>query len=164
MTKHRFEKGSILANEIKQLELENQRLRVEVSRLERLLTSSADSVMGELFDAHSHLDQTSRDFSSIIGHIPGLIAYWDRNLINRFGNQAYAEWFGIKAESMPGMHVRDVIGDENYFRNLPFIEAALQGEKQQFERDIQPPDGRQARHSLVQYIPDVVDEQDAFAG
>ncbi len=148
-----------MANEIKQLELENQRLRVEVSRLKRLLTSSADSVMGELFDAHRHLDQTSRDVGSIIGHIPGLIAYWDRNLINRFGNQGYADWFGISADSMPGMHVRDVIGEENYRRNRPFIEAALRGEKQQFERNIPTPAGEQARDIMVQYIPDIVDEQ-----
>ena len=38
------------------------------------------------------------------------------------------------------MHIRDVIGEERYRLNLPFIEAALRGEEQVFERVIPDPD------------------------
>ena len=91
--------------------------------------------------------------------IPAMIGYWDRNLRNRFGNSAYAQWFGIDPSTMPGMHIREVIGEERYQLNLPYLSAVLNGQEQQFERAIPTPDGKQVRHSLAQYIPDIVEGQ-----
>ncbi len=88
---------------------------------------------------------------------PAMIGYWDRSLLNRFGNQAYAQWFGIDPARMPGMHIRDVIGEERYRLNRPYIEAALAGEEQSFERVIPAPGGKEPRVALAQYIPDIVD-------
>ena len=87
-------------------------------------------------------------------NIPTMVGYWDRNLNNRFGNRAYAEWFGFDPEKLPGMHMRDVIGEERYRINLPYIEAALRGQEQQFERTIQTVDGKLSWYGLVQYLPD----------
>jgi PAS domain S-box-containing protein len=86
-----------------------------------------------------------------------LIAYWDRDLRNCFGNKAFREWFGVDPTQMEGKHVQDVIGQENYQLNLPYIEAALRGERQQFERAIPSPDRSQIRQSLAEYIPEIVD-------
>ena len=86
-----------------------------------------------------------------------MIGYWDSNQRNRFGNHAYQDWFGIDPKTMPGMHMREVIGEERYRLNLPYIEGALRGEKQVFERLIMAPDGKQVRHSLAEYLPDAVD-------
>ncbi|MFZ4478820.1 MAG: sensor domain-containing protein [Rhodoferax sp.] len=141
------------------LEQENRRLRAEVARLEEILSSGASTMAGELFDAERQLGQTNRDLHSILSHMPSMISYWDLNLRNRFGNHAYADWFGADPERLPGKHVRDVIGEEIYRLNLPYIEAALRGEKQQFERNIRSPDGSQLRHCLVQYIPDIVGDR-----
>ena len=88
--------------------------------------------------------------------IPTMIGYWDRSLHNRFGNLAYARWFGIDPAKMPGMHIRDVIGEERYRINLPYIEAALCGQAQQFERSVCTADGKLSWHGLVQYVPDFV--------
>jgi diguanylate cyclase (GGDEF)-like protein/PAS domain S-box-containing protein len=87
--------------------------------------------------------------------IPSMIGYWDRGLLNRFGNQAYAQWFGLDPATMAGMHIRDVIGEERYRFNLPYIEAALRGEEQQFERIIPVPGGKTPRIGLAQYVPDI---------
>ena len=89
------------------------------------------------------------------GQIPSMIGYWDRGLLNRFGNQAYAQWFGVDPAVMPGMHIRGVIGEERYLGNLPYIEAALRGEEQQFEVIIPVPGGKTPRIALAQYVPDV---------
>ena len=86
-----------------------------------------------------------------------MIGYWDRDLHNRFANQAYKTWLGIAPRQIPGRHLREVIGEERYQLNLPYIEAALRGEKQSFERMIPSPDGSHPRHSLAEYIPDLVD-------
>ena len=97
-----------------------------------------------------------RQLKSADDKIPAMIGYWDRSLHNRFTNLAYAQWFGVDPAKMPGMHIRDVIGDERYGVNLPYIEAALAGQEQQFERAIRAADGRLSWHGLVQYIPDFV--------
>ncbi len=90
------------------------------------------------------------------GKMATMIGYWDRNLRNRFGNLAYAQWFGFQPEAMPGMHLRDFIGEERYRINLPYVEAALKGEEQRFEVPAYTADGSLSWYGLVQYIPDII--------
>lgn len=111
----------------------------------------------ELDIERSRLRQSERDLRSILDNLPSMIGYWDASLHNRFANHAYATWFGIDPEKIPGMHIRDVIGEERFRLNLPYIEAALRGEPQIFERDIPAPDGSVVRRSLANYIPDAQD-------
>ena len=101
--------------------------------------------------------QLEVDLKATLDNMPAMIGYWDCDLRNRFGNHAYFDWFGIDPAKMPGMHIRDVIGEERYHLNLPYITKALQGERQQFERAIPTPDGSAIRHSLADYIPDLRD-------
>lgn len=67
------------------------------------------------------------------GKIPTMIGHWDRSLHNRSGNRAYDQWFGIDPRKLAGMHLRDVLEEDRYLANLPFMEAALGGHEQQFE-------------------------------
>jgi PAS domain S-box-containing protein len=101
--------------------------------------------------------EKKRDMRSILDSMPSLIAYWDRDLRNCFGNKAFRDWLGIDPAQLEGKHIRDVLGQERYQLNLPYIEAALRGERQQFERAIPSADGTQIRQSLAEYIPDIVD-------
>jgi len=103
--------------------------------------------------------QQERDFKAILDAVPAMIGYWDKNLINRFSNKAYSFWFGCDPEMISGKHIRDVIGEERFVLNLPFIQRVLDGEPQTFERAIPAPDGSHTRYSLAQYLPDVSDEQ-----
>ena len=105
------------------------------------------------------LREKERELRTLIDNMPSMIGYWDKNLRCRFGNAAYTSWFGVGQRQMPGMHIRQVIGEERYQLNLPYIEAALRGEKQRFERAIATPDGASMRHSLAEYLPDIVDGQ-----
>jgi len=102
-------------------------------------------------------DDRTLNFRLILDHMPAMIGYWDRNLRNRYGNHAYKFWFGIDPETMLGKHISEVIGEERYRLNLPYIEKALAGEAQEFEREIPSPDGSVVRYSLANYIPDIVD-------
>lgn len=86
-----------------------------------------------------------------------MIGYWDRDLRNRFGNRAYYDWFGVDPDKMAGSHIRDIIGEERYALNYPYIQGALEGQRQQFERAIPCPDGSHIRYSLADYIPDIRD-------
>lgn len=124
------------------LEERSQRL---VSSNERLATSASEA------------QRARRDLQSILDAMPSMVGYWDKNLICRFANHAYLHWFGIDPARMPGMKIQQLMGGSLYERNKPFIEGALRGEPQTFERTIPAPDGSRVRHSLAHYLPDVVE-------
>jgi PAS domain S-box-containing protein len=90
-----------------------------------------------------------------LNHIPAMVAYWDRNQVCRFANNAYHEWFGKTPEAVIGSSLQELLGPL-YDLNLPYILRALQGEVQLFEREI-PVHGGGTRHSLATYTPDIVD-------
>ena len=90
-----------------------------------------------------------------INQISAMVAYWDSEQRCRFSNEAYQEWFGRSPTEMLGMHMKELLGPL-YEMNLPYIEGALRGEPQQFERHIPLPQGG-ARDSIATYTPDVED-------
>ena len=83
-----------------------------------------------------------------------MLAYWDKEQICRFANNAYREWFGRSKEEMIGkISLKELLGPL-YEKNLSYINAALSGNKQVFEREIHIPGGG-IRHSLATYSPDI---------
>ncbi len=104
---------------------------------------------------------TSRNLSEVgllvTDQITAMLAYWDTHLICRFANNAYIQWFGkSKEEMIDKIHISELLGPL-YEKNLPYIQAALLGKKQLFERDIPIPGGEGVKHSLATYIPDFQD-------
>lgn len=93
---------------------------------------------------------------TLVDKVSAMLAYWDSSLRCRFANRAYERWFGVSPEALIGKHISELLGPL-YPLNLPYIERALRGEPQEFEREIPDPYGGPARHSLANYIPDIVD-------
>lgn len=126
---------------------------------------SVPHCLGSLRDATDEIDariereKAWRSMRAILDNIPSMIGYWDRDLRNRYGNHAYKFWFGIDPEKMTGLHMREVIGEKLFQLNLPYIEAALAGQRQTFEQLIPAPDGSFMRNALAEYIPDIVGEE-----
>ena len=111
--------------------------------------------ISDLKRTYQQLQQRERDMKSVLDNMPAMIGYWNHDLRCRFGNYAYHDWFGIDPGTMPGMHISEVIGEERYQFNLPYIEGALRGEAQFFERTIPTPGGGEVRYSQASYIPDL---------
>jgi PAS domain S-box-containing protein len=86
--------------------------------------------------------------------VPAMLAYWDTSQRCVFANRAYEKWFGIKPNELIGRTLEDLLGPI-YPLNLPYIEAALRGEPQEFEREIPDPSGGPPRYSQANYVPDV---------
>ena len=84
-----------------------------------------------------------------------MVAYWNADQRCVFANRAYERWFGVSPEALVGKHMTELLG-ALYALNRPYIEAALRGERQEFEREIPDPAGGPPRHSLATYIPDIV--------
>ena len=95
----------------------------------------------------------------LLNKVPAMVAYWDHDLINRYANDAYARRFGLSPDQLLGMHVRELIGEEWYQRELPTIEAVLRGESQKFERTLPASKGDAMRHSLTELTPDIVNDE-----
>jgi len=91
----------------------------------------------------------------VIDRISAMIAYWDKDLICRFANSSYLEWFGRTSDEMIDKITLPELLGPLYEKNLPYISGVLMGSRQTFERDIVLPDGT-IRHSLANYFPDTV--------
>jgi len=93
--------------------------------------------------------------------MPGLVAYWDKNLICRFANKQYFEWFGRTPEQVLGSSIQSLLGDQLFKLNETYIRGALAGQPQHFERTLTKADGS-IGFGWAQYIPDK--RGDAVAG
>lgn len=89
-----------------------------------------------------------------VDSVPSMLAYWDSDGRCRFTNSVCETWFGVAPEALVGTHISNLLGPI-YERDLPYIEAALRGQPQEFEREIPNPMGGPPRHSLANYVPDL---------
>ncbi|MCX7180307.1 MAG: response regulator, partial [Proteobacteria bacterium] len=75
-----------------------------------------------------------------------------------FANKAYRDRYGKNNEEILGAHLRDVLGESMYEKNLPYFETALRGEPQSFLRTTSDSKGKPV-YTWVNYIPDVQDKR-----
>lgn len=115
----------------------------------------------ELLEARRRADALASRYArgelflrTVTDAVPNLIAYWDRDLLCRFANNNYLQWFDKTAVEMQGIHIRALLGDALFALNEPCIQAALRGQSQEFEREIVKPDGS-VGCTLVHYEPDL---------
>ncbi len=94
----------------------------------------------------------------LLDALPAMVGYWDRDLRNVVANAAYVEFFGRSPDALRGRHIRDLLGDELFAKNEPYLRAALAGEPQLFDRELIDQSGVK-RHTQASYTPDVVDGQ-----
>jgi len=90
---------------------------------------------------------------SLANASPTMMAAWDPALRCRFANSAYRTWFGVNPAELPGTPIQDLLGPRLFALNEPFMEGALRGQPQEFERTIPGPSNT-VRHSLARYTPD----------
>ena len=128
----------------------------------------ARSVTGQpLRAAGTHLDVTStrdlerqaeqalrdrmEELQLLTDAIPMMISYVSHDKRFQLINSSYERMFNISSEKMKDMHLREVIGNEEYARMEPYIEAALRGKRVQFEERFTT-NGKNYWW-LVQYLP-----------
>jgi PAS domain S-box-containing protein len=97
------------------------------------------------------------DIQKMLNALPAMVGYWDRDLRNRMSNHAYVDFFGKSPEEMQGVHIREMLGEELFEKNLIYMEGALRGESQMFDRAIKTPSG-EIRYTQASYIPDVAED------
>jgi diguanylate cyclase (GGDEF)-like protein/PAS domain S-box-containing protein len=93
----------------------------------------------------------------LVDHLDAMVAFWDTNQVCRFANRAYKDWFGKTREQVVGATLQELLGPL-YPKNVSYIQAALNGHTQVFEREIPTPEGN-IRYGLITYTPYIVDGQ-----
>lgn len=87
--------------------------------------------------------------------LPGLVSYWGTDLRCHFVNKNHETWTGLSLDKLRGIHMKKLLGEAMFAIDQPYINAALQGHAQRFERRKRKPDGNFA-DTLVHLIPDVL--------
>ncbi|MDO9438326.1 PAS domain S-box protein [Hydrogenophaga sp.] len=90
---------------------------------------------------------------SITNRIPSRLAYYDKNLICRFSNQAHATRYGKTPAEMVGSPLSQVVRPDVLPEILPRVARALSGETQTFEAERTGADGLN-NFFEIHYIPD----------
>ncbi|MGZ5203752.1 MAG: response regulator [Caldimonas sp.] len=125
-------------------ELERHRLHLEELVAER----SAD-----LIKANVALSDAEAFLRTLADHIPGRVAYWQRDGTCGFVNRVYCEWHGVAREDLVGRTIDEIFGREVAAERMPRVAAVLAGEAQHFEIEEKRADGGWA-YTWVHYIPD----------
>lgn len=125
---------------------------------EQALQALNDTLSHRVQERTQALEEQQRLLQHILDGVPGLVGYWDTQLRNRFANRAYREWFGVTPDNIQGRHISELLGQQLFELNHPYMTRALQGEPQCFIRDIpvpaQPGQPAHVRISEAHYLPD----------
>lgn len=106
--------------------------------------------------SHS-LAETIKQLEAASDTIPALISYVGSDFRYRMCNRAYSEWFILPRSEVVGKTVREVLGDPMWQVIGPHMEAAMAGEKQEFEIDANYLHGGR-RWIHVRYTPHLADD------
>ncbi len=87
-------------------------------------------------------------------NVPSMTVSWDANLRCRFANKRFAEFFGFAVDALPGMHLREIIGDEAFCDVESYHRQVLQGHPASYQRPHKLPNG-ESRHIEVRLLPHV---------
>jgi PAS domain S-box-containing protein len=131
--------------------VQQHQLEAEVAELNRQLAQRVD-------EQAEAIRQRDRDLRSILDNVPALVASWDAQRCIRFGNRAYLDWFGIRADQVPGLHIEQVLTPEQYAASREHVDAVLAGEPQRFARTMTgrggPGQSISQRHLQVEFLPE----------
>lgn len=110
----------------------------------------------QVLERTHQLEQARCELQNILDAQPSMIAYWDKDLHNRFTNRRYREFFGVELQQMHGRHFGDIFGNAVLMKRWEGLQLALQGHAQQFETVVFSQDGQHSLQVQMHYIPDVV--------
>lgn len=100
------------------------------------------------------LEQARVDLETILNAVPAGITSWRVDLTNRFANRAAEAQFGIPSGHAPGMHLRQLMGEDRYQSAQSVIEAALAGRGSSFDHVDRLADDV-LRYTHDEYVPEL---------
>ncbi|HJT76464.1 MAG TPA: PAS domain S-box protein, partial [Gemmataceae bacterium] len=90
----------------------------------------------DLKRAEEAAQHRQRQLQLLTDHAPVLIAHCDADRRYQFANKPYAARFGLHPRDLVGRRIRDVLGEAAYAAIERHLDAALRGERVEFEVEI----------------------------
>jgi len=130
---------------------QTERLREVNAELQRE-AAKAQSAQDLLAEQDARSRASEERLRQISDSLPALIAYWDRDMICRFANQAHFERFGLAPDQIVGMSFGQVFGNDQTDPKRLRMRAALAGERQMFDSTVVGRKGK-STHWQSDYVP-----------
>ncbi len=92
-----------------------------------------------------------RNLSDVVQNLPAFIAHWTAEFANVWSNDADGHWFGVAAGIMPGMHLREIVGESTFALLEPMLRQVLAGNDASLELSFKKSDGAFA-YGLVSLV------------
>ncbi|WP_164902291.1 PAS domain-containing sensor histidine kinase [Rhizobium leguminosarum] len=94
------------------------------------------------------------DLREMVDAVPGILAFFDGDLICRFANEYHHSWYRSSPHEMIGRHLRDIIGEQDFAARAPHLSRARRGETSYFEIPVPMRNGS-FRDAAVTYTPKI---------
>lgn len=91
-----------------------------------------DETAEKLRFSEDRLEESERSIRFYTDNLPALLSYSDRSYRLRFANRGYLEFFGLD-ETAIGSPLADFMSEEEHALRRPYMEAAMNGERQIFD-------------------------------
>jgi PAS domain S-box-containing protein len=128
----------------------------ETKRAASQLRELNASLEAQVAERTAQLDAARQGLRTTLDAVPFSISYVDAGLIVRFANQASAKWFGRSVAEMVDTPLKDVLGTAAFEARAAMLEGVLAGVPQRFEAMLTLPEHVGPRHTVRQYLPNVV--------
>ena len=123
----------------------------KVLRVLEIIMDVSDRVLAEI-----SLQRSKEQLELITDALPVLIAYINERQCYRYNNRTYETWFGKSRSSLIGLPMKELMGEGNYQKMLPYIEMALAGKEVTYQTQLLAANGSLYWIDAT-YIPDFTD-------
>ncbi|MBN1679684.1 MAG: PAS domain S-box protein [Anaerolineae bacterium] len=128
----------------------NAKIQDDTGNVVSILSSGQDVTERRI--AEQTVIDSQEQLELITDKLPALLAYIDAKQHYLYANQMYAEWYGCAKEKIVGLHVSEVMPEQDYQRGLPYIETVLGGKEVTYENTTQSV-VKELRAIRTTYIP-----------
>jgi diguanylate cyclase (GGDEF)-like protein/PAS domain S-box-containing protein len=107
----------------------------------------------DLKEAQEALAARESQLRAIMDGVPAPVAYIDRDEHCQYVNRTFLQYFGLTAEQVASLRLRDVVGHGIYASAQAMLQRALEGESTAFDRLV-PGAGGAQRWMTIRVVPD----------
>ncbi|WP_413290472.1 MHYT domain-containing protein [Bdellovibrio sp. HCB337] len=107
------------------------RVKEAEARMKRLNVELEERVRARTKD----IEAREKQLRSVADAVPVLIAQFNREEQVLFANDAFCDWFHQSHDSVLGKSFAELLGEDRYHANKPYVQRVLSGETISYERD-----------------------------
>ena len=116
-----------------------------------------EQLANKLRESEASLREKETELESVIYRTPFMLIRLDRDQRYRFISQAYLEMTGRRPEDVIGKRLSDVLGEKDFRAIHPYVERVLQGDRVEFDREVEYRGGG-TRFLHVVYTPEKIED------